>query len=552
MREGGFVMLGKEIHVAQSLRREVKTSSFKILIVDDKEENIQILKTLFYPQDDVVYVLASNGEEALRILLLENDIELALIDVHLPGINGFELARHMRTTEKSKHIPIMLLTADLYAAESEFEGYDIGALDVLFKPLNGALLKSKINVFKRLKDKRVKLKEKIHQLEEVTKELNNARQAAVAADRAKSEFLANMSHEIRTPLTAIVGFTDLMKKDNPSSIEMLEYVEVITKNGRHLLGVINDILDLSKVEAGQLTIDPAIINIAKTTDLALLTFKEAALKKGIELKLVIEDNSSPNIYGDPLRVKQILLNLIGNALKFSQKGSITVSISRKGNNICCRVIDEGIGIASDRQEDLFKPFIQLTGNNAEFDSKGTGLGLCLSQKLAAKMNGSLVLEKSELGKGSIFSLTLPMGDTTLPQLPVFRQISYSENVLSGLKILVTDDSIDNQVLIKAMLSRHGAHVFAAENGAEAVELVSSQKYDLVLMDFKMPVMNGYEATEKIRESNNSIPIVFLTANAMSGEKDKVLTIGANGYVSKPIDWNDLILEILKATGASIL
>lgn len=531
-------------------------SNFKILVIDENEENIISLRAIL-DAEDVECVPARNGEEALRILVKTDDVDLVFMDEQLSDIDGLKLVRIMRTLEKIKHIPIMFLSEYARADKCEFQDYedyedyeDIGDRDILFKPFNSGILKSKINLFKRLKYKRLNLLEKVHQLEEVTKELTAARQAAVAADQAKSEFLANMSHEIRTPLTAIVGFTDLIRRDDPSKEKMMEYVEVITKNGRHLLGVINDILDLSKVEAGQLTIDPAIIEISKMAELVLLTFKENATKKGIKLRVVIEENTSPRFYGDPLRVKQILLNLVGNAIKFSQKGIVMVSIRQSEQNICFRVTDEGIGIASDLQDSLFKPFIQLTRNSAEFESKGTGLGLCLSKKLAIKMNGSLVLERSELSKGSAFCLTLPLGDITAAKMPVFQQNSFSENVLNGLKILVTDDSIDNQVLIRAMLSRHGAHIFVAENGAEAVELVESQNYDLVLMDFKMPIMNGYEATQKIRRINETIPIVFLTANAMRGEKDRVLTIGANGYVSKPIDWNNLILEILKVTGAS--
>lgn len=522
-------------------------SDFKILIVDDKKENRDSLVASLEDQD-LTFLTASSGVEALVMLAKESDIELALLDVQMPEMNGFELARLMRGVEKTKHIPIMFLTANIHSHDYEFKGYDIGAIDILYKPINVSILLSKISVFRRLKAKRLALHTKIQELEEVTLELSKAKKIAVEADRAKSTFLANMSHEIRTPMTSIIGFAELIKSKMTAEQQRDEYAEIIVRNGKHLLELINDVLDLSKVEAGQLNLDISNVNLSEILTQSISLLSGMAQKAGVLIDFTnAGDETIFSVRADPVRIKQVLINLIGNAIKFSKPDStVVVSIEKSETKAFVTVKDFGIGINPLKKDKLFLPFNQLTEVHDEVTSRGTGLGLCLSKKLMLQMDGDVLLESSQLGLGSVFKLEIPTTDIydSHSEAEVVSTGNHSVNPLCNIKILAADDSDDNLMLLEHMLVPQGASLCCVGNGQLAVDELEKNKYDVVLMDFKMPVLDGFQATKLIRKSGNETPIIMLTANAMKGEKEKTLNAGADAYVSKPIDWDLLVRQIL--------
>jgi len=528
---------------------------FKILIVDDRPENVSALAESLADIDAEFY-FANSGNEALQLLAQDQDFGLALIDVQMPDMSGFDLVRLMRGVEKTKYIPIIFVTANPYSTDVEFTGYHMGAVDFIFKPVNINVLKSKIGVFKKLKEKQLILDQKIQELEAAKKELEISRQKAVEADHTKSTFLANMSHEIRTPMTALLGFAELLRSDDLSESLKKEYVEVIIRNGQNLVELVNEVLDLSKIEAGQLNLEMSSTLINTVIEDILKLLRPLAEKNNVRLHLNISNDVPSFIVTDPLRFRQIITNLISNGIKFSANGEVFINVERKNGDynqsiVSISIRDTGIGIAEEKQKLLFKPFVQLNTHTAD-PIMGTGLGLCLSKMLALLLGGNLVLKKSSLGKGSTFCLEIPLTEVPLQKNNdashlVDGSAQIRSDALKDIALLVADDSLDNQMLIKTVLTRYGAQIHLTSSGEEAVKAAFTNKIDAILMDYKMPGLDGFGATQQLRTQGFDRPIILLTANAMRGEKEKAISIGADAYVSKPIDWNILIRQILTLT-----
>ena len=376
-------------------------------------------------------------------------------------------------------------------------------------------------------------REKEHELE-----LQNARLAAEDANREKSYFLANMSHEIRTPLSAILGFSEALRDAELSSAEQGHYLQIINRNGLALGKLIDDILDLSKVEAGYLEVDAAPISVLEMVNEIESLLSAKAHAKGISLKVEVTGPVPAKVVTDPIRLRQILINVIGNAIKFTNFGTVTVRIGFEefGRYLTIGVSDTGVGISSVQEARLFQPFMQADSSTTRTHG-GTGLGLALSRRLARAMGGDLTLQGSVFGKGSTFLLRLPglaavisepPADDTCPGNP-------ASMTLDGLKILLAEDSPDNQELIRRLLQKRGAAADFAVNGEEAVGKALGADYDLVLMDMQMPKLDGYEATRQLRRAGFNRPIIALTANAMRHDREKCLAAGCTDYLSKPID-----------------
>jgi len=381
-------------------------------------------------------------------------------------------------------------------------------------------------------------------------QLREAQNNAEDANKAKSNFLANMSHEIRTPLGIILGYADLAIEHSKNFPEHLdEYLSAIKKNGEELTRIIGEVLDLSKIEANKLEIEKVNFNLAKLLDDVLSFLNLKAKEKGISLSLNKEASLPDEVIGDPTRLRQIITNLVGNALKFTEKGNVTLYVRLIQNRpnelkLSFSIEDTGIGISNEQKAKLFKPFSQAD-NSTTRKYGGSGLGLLLSKQFARAMGGDLELEWSELDKGSRFTFTI----ITQPVDPSFSEKKKNKEIISNLNlnnktILVAEDSEDNQYLIKYYLKSVGANVEVVSNGKEAISTINKSGADLILMDIQMPVLDGYGATDELRKSGFKNPIIALTAHALNDERERALKNGFDDYLTKPLDKN-LLYKTLK-------
>jgi PAS domain S-box-containing protein len=382
--------------------------------------------------------------------------------------------------------------------------------------------------------------------------LRQARVEAEAANQSKSEFLANMSHEIRTPMTAILGFTDVLIQSDDRQ-QQYDAVRTIKSNGSHLLSIINDILDISKIEAGRLTIEQMPINPVQVVDDVMSLMRARAMEKGLTLELTYQTQVPHAMESDALRLKQILVNLIGNAIKFTPQGSVTLRVAyhaptQSDGVLQFDVADTGIGLTPQQQIELFKPFGQADATTSRRFG-GSGLGLAISQRLAQMLGGNIRVS-SQPDEGSVFSVTIAVihpqnishvmiATPPEPIAPAAPVVSTAMQLLplSGVQVLLAEDGLDNQKLIGFYLRRAGASMTIADNGEAAINLINAQgsNFDVVLMDMQMPVLDGYSAVRKLRDMKLNIPVIALTAHAMTGDREKCISAGCSDYATKPID-----------------
>ncbi len=398
--------------------------------------------------------------------------------------------------------------------------------------------------------------------------LQLARRRADQANRAKSTFLANMSHEIRTPLTAILGFTEellLQRRNQGADPEELEQLQTVLRNGRHLLGLINEILDLSKIEADKLQLEIQPCSPAEILADVASALTVRAQQKGIHFHVNIEGRIPARIHTDPTRLRQVLFNLAGNAIKFTERGSVTLTarVERKGRNkrLVFRIQDTGIGIDAETLQRLFRPFAQADASMSRRFG-GTGLGLVISRRLAQQLGGDVQVESTP-GQGSTFTLWLDLAHLrpstdlvgnealrlkadTAKEAPAAAKLPR----LEGLRVLLAEDGPDNQRLICAILKKAGADVHLAADGQEAVEklqqlLQQQTPPHVILMDMQMPHLDGYQAVRLLRQQGFQGPIVALTANAMQGDREKCLQAGCSDYLTKPIRREQLLRTVAR-------
>lgn len=377
--------------------------------------------------------------------------------------------------------------------------------------------------------------------------VRTAKEEAERANAAKSAFLANMSHELRTPLTAILGYAEMLAAPQQPSEDRIKSAQIIRRNGEHLLALINDILDLSKIEACRMTVDKTVVDLPQLITEVIALTRQRATRKNLNFELKFDGPIPRTIRTDALRLRQVLVNLIGNAIKFTRMGSITLTVSRNityfNHQIRFDVKDSGIGMSPQQVTQLFQSFSQADASTTRRFG-GTGLGLAISRKLANLLDGDISVQ-SEEGTGSTFTVVIDGGPRQgidlvssveeagieIEAAPVQEEV---EVQLVG-RILLAEDGIDNQELLATHLRDAGAEVIVVDNGKAAFELGKIGRFDLVFMDMQMPEMDGYEATRRLRECGFTTPIVALTANAMSEDRGRCLAAGCTDYLSKPID-----------------
>jgi signal transduction histidine kinase/DNA-binding response OmpR family regulator len=642
----------------------------KCLLVDDLEENLVALRALL-ADENVELFSARSGVDALE-LMLQHDFGLALVDVQMPSMDGFELAELMRGSERTRQTPIIFLTAGAWNRERIFKGYESGAVDFMFKPIEPRILRSKVRVFVELNRQKlqiakaeeryllstsaaqigtwelntetdelncsdIKLRlfgleqkrgqimradifDRIHPDDRVVFEaelqktivsglpfsqqfrvilpgghvhwldtkakasfnergqvtgifgvdvdisaqklasddLRRAKEDADAANVLKSEFLANMSHEIRTPMTAILGFAELLMNEKLSEQARLDFAARIRSNGDHLLHLIDDILDLSKFEAGRVPTEKIDFSLVETITDALISVRPLAERKDLELKFETDGPVPRLINSDPHRLRQIVLNLVGNAIKFTTTGFVRVITRYNDGTVTIDVEDTGVGLNPEQSSRLFRAF-QQADSSVTRKFGGTGLGLALSKRIAEALGGSLTLSGSVPGKGSVFTLRIRaaanvsagMNVTSVNDLVITKiapQVHVAiaadaKAVLEGVSILLVEDSVDNEALMRLYLEAAGANVTSAHNGQEAIDKATDASFNVVLMDVQMPGMDGLEATRRLREQGYSTPIIALTAHALPEEIEKSIAAGCDQHVTKPIGRIDLIRAV---------
>lgn len=388
------------------------------------------------------------------------------------------------------------------------------------------------------------------EVKERTKELSEAKLRAEQSEAFKQQFLANMSHEIRTPMNAVMGMTDLVL-NTALEPKQRDYLTKVKKSSDNLLHIINDVLDLSKIEAGKMELEEIDFSISDIVEQVKNTLQHKAEEKGLELITKVDSSLSDVVIGDPVRLNQVLINLAGNAIKFTEKGSVAIDLKKEGDRIRFSIIDTGIGIPKDKIKTVFENFGQAnTSDTRKYG--GTGLGLSISQQLVNLMGGSIDIE-SEVGKGTTFyfDIDLKEGNKERYEERMAGEENVDGSILNDLTILVADDNEYNRIVARdTLLSKAKVKIIEAENGQEVLDKLTDN-IDIILMDAQMPVMSGFEATKKIREQGNNVPIIALTASVLRTDLDRCKDAGMNGYIPKPFKAHELIVGIADALNITL-
>jgi len=517
-----------------------------LLIVDDDASNLMELIHILQP--DYKVFTAKDGESAIK-KAEKSQPDLILLDIIMPGMSGFETLAKLKESDNTNMIPVIFITG-LTKSGNEDKGLALGAVDYISKPFEDTVVKHRV-------------RNQI-QISNLQRDLETAVADATAANEAKSVFLANISHEIRTPMNVIVGLTGLLLEDDSQSDDTMDYLEKISTAGNTLMELINDVLDLSKVESGKFELNQVRYEIASLiNDVVTLNFMRIE-DKPIVLQLNIDDKLLSEYYGDDLCVKQILNNLLSNALKYTREGTVTLSAKsvREGEDdvrLFISVSDTGLGI---RKEDLHRIFMEFDQAEALANRsiEGTGLGLSIVKKFTELMGGDISVE-SEYGKGSTFTFSIRQGfvsdevisTETIESLNSFSYVNKERKSarmlarpdLSHVRVLVVDDFRTNLDVAVGMLGKYKMAVDCVMSGQEAIDLITLAEpvYDAVFMDHMMPGMDGVEATQLIRgidtEYAKTLPVIALTANAVAGNETMFLDKGFQAFLPKPISFMKL-------------
>ena len=528
----------------------------RILVVDDEPDLELLIRQRFrhkIKNNELVFDFAGNGIEALeKLRQAEDNYEMILTDINMPEMDGLTLLENLKEHFNNYKAVVVSAYGDLINIRIAMNR---GAFDFITKPIDFADLETTMTkTIAEIRQIRNGLKAR-EQLEVSIREKEIAELDKIRAERSvkfKQQFLANMSHEIRTPMNSVIGLTNLLIK-TPLEDQQKKYLNVIKKSSESLLVIINDILDLSKIEAGKMNFENIPFSLEDSINTAYHTLRFEADEKKLSLTINIDPNVPRTLIGDPTRLNQILINIAGNAIKFTENGGVTLEINelnRQGNLSMLQfsIIDTGIGIPEDGIGKIFDSFAQAESDtNRKFG--GTGLGLTITKQLVELQGGNIKV-KSTLGKGTVFIVTIPylIGD----EVDIGKRNNSENDIkpedLKGIRILLVEDNPFNQMVATDTLTDliPDISIDLAENGKIAVEMVGKNDYAIVLMDIQMPEMDGFEATGEIRKMpppKNQLKIMAMTANVTSEEISKCFESGMDSYISKPFDTQDLLNKI---------
>jgi two-component system, sensor histidine kinase len=516
-----------------------------VLYVEDSDIDAELVEAQLGLQEFNPHVVRVETAEEMTAALNRQEWDVILADYSLPSFSAAAALEIMK--QRKLDYPFIVISGTVGASRA-IEMMKAGAQDFIAKGDFIRLIPAIRREIAEAKSRRARREAESALALKIVESNANALRAEEAS-RAKTDFLANMSHEIRTPLGAILGFAELMADTEQTEQERRDCIEVIRRNGKQLSRLIDEILDLTKIEAQRLELERQEFSISALVEDVTTLLNLQAQAKNIPLKVTYAEKYTDVIVSDPTRVRQVLINLVGNAIKFTMSGQIELKVSSRetqSGRVACEfaVTDTGIGLSKEQANKLFQPFVQADSSMTR-KFGGTGLGLALSRQLAQALGGDLVLSKSELNKGSTFVFTIDAEPAAraakLNEANAAEALVASRaQALAGRRILVVDDAPDNRVLVARYLTRVGAEVETASDGAEGAQRALESDYDVVLMDLQMPRVDGFEAMKTLKEKNYSVPVIALTAHAMRGDRERCLEAGFSEHVSKPIDAQNLI------------